>query len=204
MTEADQKLLQHLYQQVTHMLEQVTSLLETQHQLREAQIATGRSVRNLADGLTQSESRQRSDDRTLAQLTGQVTAMAAVVDRLVKTRDPRSMSAEDLADALGLDRFQLLCDARTLMWARINQQGGFVVPLPPPPHELVPHAHERAGDDKPHRHRRKDDSITFATNKDGEVVVDSRFKVKTLVKVVPWLLALATSIWAAVSQLRHM
>ncbi len=60
-----------------YLHERLESLHAQNEQTREAQLATVRAVRNLADKLTQVETRRQTDDNELARLTGAVSFLAS-------------------------------------------------------------------------------------------------------------------------------
>lgn len=213
MTPEELQILKYVYEQ-QKVLETATI------ELRDANRAAARAVTNLAGGLQSSETRQQRDDRALVKLIDLTAEMQQSLERLIETRDARTMTAQEMADLIGTEGFETICLVRQILWKRKHDHRGQALPLPPPPHDLVPtpyataapvveeHLHRRAGDTAKlpvHKHRRKDDSISMRTQVDAE----GRTWLKTFIQwkmptkkewvtvVVPWLGLLATAIWRA-------
>jgi hypothetical protein len=64
-----------------YLHERLESLHTQSEQTREAQLATARAVRSLADKLTQVETHRQADDSELAKLTGAVSIMISLMSR---------------------------------------------------------------------------------------------------------------------------
>ncbi len=64
-----------------YLHERLESLHTQSEQTREAQLATVRAVRSLADKLTQVETHRQADDSELAKLTGAVSIMISLISK---------------------------------------------------------------------------------------------------------------------------
>ncbi len=64
-----------------YLHERLESLHTQSEQTREAQLATARAVRSLADKLTQVETHRQADDSELSKLTGAVSIMISLISK---------------------------------------------------------------------------------------------------------------------------
>ncbi len=141
---------------------------------------------NLLHGVTNSERSTRSQlaairaDQNEGQ--GVLIGILTAVEELRSKGDVSKITAADLADRVPK---HVINSARNIQYA---VERGEPIPLHPAPFDIVPS-----------NGHRKDESISFVTDKDGNTVVHSHIKAKT---VLGWFAATVMAAWHLYTSLK--